>query len=330
MLDRLNRLKNQDVKKINVIDQVQTSFLSDDSKFPLVISPVNSGYNLNNWISENKPQFESDLQKYGAILFRNFKINTVERFQQLMAEFPKELLEYKFRSSPRFELANNVYVSTTYPEDETINMHSENSYAPEHPGRIVFCCITPALVQGETPIADNRLVLDNLSDSLRHKFLEKGVQYRRNLSGVLGLPWQEVFQSSDKEYVEEECKRNGMTFTWVNEEQLVLTWNKKAIWEHPQTKELVWFNHSLFFNKCMLHEDVIKSVSSENELPNNTYFGDGTEISEAEIEEIKTAYHKATVAFPWEKGDVLFLDNMLFSHGRNPYKGERKIIVSIS
>lgn len=329
MISRINKLKNQDIKKINLNEDVKTAFF-ENKKYPLVISPINSGYNLKNWFLENDEYFESSLLKYGAILFRDFKINSVEKFQDLMAMFPKELLEYKFRSSPRFELGDNVYVSTTYPEDENINMHSENSYAMNPPHRIVFCCVIASEYRGETPIADNRLVLGHINETLKNKFKEKGVLYRRNLSGVLGLSWQEVFQTSDKILVQEECLSNGIDFEWANENELILTWKKEAIWEHPVTKELVWFNHGVFFNKHMLHEDFLRSINSDDELPNNTFFGDGSEISKDEIEELKSAYQKSIVEFQWESGDVLFLDNYLFSHGRNPYKGERKIIVSIS
>ena len=36
------------------------------------------------------------------------------------------------------------------------------------------------------------------------------------------------------------------------------------------------------------------------------------------------------VVFPWNEGDILMLDNMQVAHGRNPFSGERKIIVSMA
>lgn len=36
------------------------------------------------------------------------------------------------------------------------------------------------------------------------------------------------------------------------------------------------------------------------------------------------------VAFPWQPGDVLVVDNMLVSHGRRPFSGERRILVAMS
>lgn len=331
MESRLNKLKNISVKKVEYAAAIEKTFFNDQYKYPLVMKSTISNLELNNWLTENRDEFEKDLLKYGAILCRGFKINTVDKFQHLMSLFPNDPLEYKLRSSPRYSIKENVYVSTTYPEDETINMHSENSYAPNHPSRITFCCIIPSEFRGETPISDNRAILSYLSDSLKEKFLKKEILYKRNLNGMLGLKWQEVFQTNEKACVEDECERNKMVYEWgINDDTLLLKWKKKAIWEHPITKDMVWFNHGLFFNKYMLDEIILNSVVSYDDLPNDTFFGDETEISKEEIMEIRQAYKKATVEFQWEKGDVLFLDNMLFSHGRNPYKGERKIIVSIS
>jgi len=64
-------------------------------------------------------------------------------------------------------------------------------------------------------------------------------------------------------------------------------------------------------------------------LVSDTFFGDGTVISFAEYTEICNAYRKNIVSFPWQRGDVLFLDNMLTAHGRYPYKGERTIATAI-
>jgi hypothetical protein len=40
-------------------------------------------------------------------------------------------------------------------------------------------------------------------------------------------------------------------------------------------------------------------------------------------------YWELAVQFPWREGDVLMLDNMLIAHARNPYAGERKIVVAM-
>ncbi len=329
MLNRLEKLVNTKAENVINAPKVNYSFLPDNGRLPLLISPVTGSLLLPEWIKDNKTIFFDKLREYGGILFRGFKIDSVEKFQDFVAAFEASPLEYRQRTSPRFEVAKNIYHSTTYPSDQEINMHSENSYALNWSRYIVFCCIEPAEERGETPIADNRSVLNYLSSETREKFLQKGVRYVRNISKELGLSWEEVFQTTDKNEVASECRRFGMGLEWKDDDRLTLIWNNGAIYAHPETGEKTWFNHAFFFNKYALSEELLAEFESDTELPFSTYYGDGTIISREEIAEIRSAYARAAVTFPWEKGDVLFLDNMMVSHGRKPYKGKREIIVSM-
>jgi alpha-ketoglutarate-dependent taurine dioxygenase len=36
------------------------------------------------------------------------------------------------------------------------------------------------------------------------------------------------------------------------------------------------------------------------------------------------------VIFPWQKGDILVLDNRLTAHGRMPFSGAKKIVLAMS
>lgn len=329
MQNRLSKLINTRAENILNAPQVDLSLLSEQESCPLVIKPRFSGLILAEWVKENEEVFYRELKRHGALLLRGFQINTVEKFQHFISMFVDSPLEYKQRSSPRFEVAKNIYHSTTYPADQSIHMHSENSYALSWAKKIVFCCLQPAEEQGETPIADNRSVIRYLPPALKAKFLDLGVKYVRNISTQIGLGWREVFQTNDRKDVENECIANGMEFEWHDDDRLVLSWYNKAIYDHPDTGEQIWFNHAFFFNKYALNEDVLSAFATDDELPFNTYFGNGAEITKDEIEQIGLAYDKASFIFPWEKGDVLFMDNMLMSHGRRPYKGDRKIIVSM-
>jgi hypothetical protein len=69
---------------------------------------------------------------------------------------------------------------------------------------------------------------------------------------------------------------------------------------------------------------------SMEDLPNNTYYGDGSPIEPEVMETLREIYRAETIAFPWQKGDVLMLDNMLAAHGRAPFKGARKIVVGMA
>lgn len=68
---------------------------------------------------------------------------------------------------------------------------------------------------------------------------------------------------------------------------------------------------------------------TEEDLPYNTFYGDGSPIEDSVIAEIREAYQQAMIVYPWQKGDILMLDNMLTAHGRNPYSGSRKILTAM-
>jgi Taurine catabolism dioxygenase TauD, TfdA family len=73
----------------------------------------------------------------------------------------------------------------------------------------------------------------------------------------------------------------------------------------------------------------LTSLMSEENLPRNVYYGDGSRIEDSVMDEVSGTYREAAVAFPWQPGDVLMLDNMLVAHSRNPYVGARKILVAM-
>jgi hypothetical protein len=302
---------------------------------PLVIKPACKSVNISQWVIENKQTFTDDLLKHGGILLRGFDVQSIEAFNDFMKCFNTEPLPYMFRSSPRREVKEdikNIYTSTIYPNERRINMHCESSYSRVWGAKIVFCCITPATSGGETPIADTRKVLRDIDKEIVNKFRAKGVTYRRNLFPDLGMPWQEVFQTNDFNIAKDVCAKNDIRYRFVDEDQVVLEWTKPAVYCHPVSGEEVWFNHAYFFNKYSRYDEL--GLGADECLPSeyltsDTFFGDGTEISYDEYAEIGKAYDKNKVIFPYQKGDVIFLDNMLAAHGRNPYVGERLIATAI-
>src|SRR6187402_2572471 len=130
MKNRLARLLDTRAENLaGSSPRVSFSTLTPAGDLPLVISPGYSGLILTEWVKENRELFDDKVRTHGALLLRGFQIDTVEKFKGFIDVFRAVPLQYRQRSSPRFEVADNIYHSTTYPEDQHINMHSENSYA---------------------------------------------------------------------------------------------------------------------------------------------------------------------------------------------------------
>jgi hypothetical protein len=95
---------------------------------------------------------------------------------------------------------------------------------------------------------------------------------------------------------------------------------------HPVTGEDCWFNHAGFFNVWALvpeDREVLLAAFGEDGLPLNTFAGDGSALSQAEVHQIEEAYDAISRPVHWQAGDVLLLDNILTAHGRRPYTGDR-------
>ncbi|HJT65157.1 MAG TPA: TauD/TfdA family dioxygenase [Pyrinomonadaceae bacterium] len=304
-----------------------------DKDLPLLVVPAVAGVDLVTWAEHNHALIDEYLDKHGAILFRDFHVATTANFEQFIRASAGELLEYADQTSPRHKVSGNVYTSTDYPARQSIFLHNESSYAAVWPLRIFFFCVSPPDTGGETPIADVRKVLSRIPAYIKQRFLEKGWMLARNFGGGLGLPWQTVFQTSDRKAVEDYCREAEITFEWKGEGQLTTRQIRRAIVNHPRTGEPVWFNHATFFHSSTVQREIrqmLLTQYSERQLPYQTYYGDGSELEDSTLELLRAAYRKETVSFRWQQGDILMLDNMLVAHGRNPFTGPRKIVAGMA
>lgn len=297
-------------------------------QLPVMVVPNTSQVNLAEWIGKNRNEVNDYVIKYGGVLLRGFNLPTTASFEKVFHQITESPLTYSNRTSPRTEINKHIYTSTDHPPEQHIKMHTESSYAPEWPRTICFFCLQEAATQGETPIADVRRVYKALQPATLEKFKEHGVMYVRNIRKGMGLSWQEVYQTTDKGEVEAYLAKAGMQYEWVSEEHLRIRWIKSAVRTHPLTGEWIWFNHAYFYHKNSLDANLV-SIVPEKDLPFTTFYGDGSPIESKVIQEIEDAYTASLIVFPWKQGDLLWLDNMLMAHGRNPFTGSRKILVGM-
>ena len=315
-----------------VAGAVEIKPLRDDTPLPLLVQPQIKGVNIIPWATQHRDLINTELLRYGAVLFRGFA-NSVGELEQFVRVVSGEPLEYQDQSSPRTKVSGNIYTSTEHPASQRIQLHNENSYSFTFPLKLFFACLTPAIDGGETPIADCRRVFQRIDPGIRERFSQKKVMYVRNFGDGFGLNWQIAFQTTRKSVVEDYCRKNNIEATWKSGDCLRTSQVRPAIARHPHTGELVWFNHAVFFHVTTLEpqiRDALLSDFAEKDLPTNTYYGDGSPIEPAVLDELREIYRQETVCFRWQEGDILMLDNMLTAHGRAPYVGPRKIVVSMA
>jgi alpha-ketoglutarate-dependent taurine dioxygenase len=219
-----------------------------------------------------------------------------------------------------------------YPPEQKLLWHNENSFNHTWPGKILFCCARPAARGGETPVVNSRQIFEMLDRRLRERFLDKGVMYVRNYGDGLGLDWQTVFRTNSKAAVEEHFRKARIEFEWKEGGRLRTRSVRPAAVKHPRSAEAVWFNQAQHWHvSCLdpLTRESIAAVFREEDYPRNCYYGDGSPIEDSVMQEILAAYQKAEVVFTWQAGDILMLDNLLTAHARQPFAGERKLLVAM-
>ena len=312
---------------------IKSYFLNLDKSGPLVLEAQRRGFDPFEWTKGNKSLLENYLLKYGGILLRNFNINSVSEFNRMVQILSPDLLDYVYRSTPRTKLGGKIYTATEYPADRVIQLHNENAYSRSWPNKIVFFSLIVASEGGETPIADSRNVYKKIDSHIKAKFEQHGVMYTRNYNKGIDLSWQEVFQTEEKAEVEKYCKENDIKFEWkTGVSELTTKQICQASFVHPVSGESVWFNQAHLFHISSLDEDsrlsLIRELGERN-IPRNASYGNGDPLESEVLEHIREVYNHEKIKFKWHKGDIMILDNLLMAHGRETYKGERKVAVAM-
>jgi alpha-ketoglutarate-dependent taurine dioxygenase len=307
--------------------------LKEGAPLPALVLPEGGQNDLLALARGEREAIRRATRDHGAVLFRGFDVTSPSQFGDFCAILSNELLDYTERSTPRSQVDGKVYTSTEYPASAHIPLHCEMTYTTTWPRLLWMYSHVVAEEGGETPICDARKVYQAISLATRERFLAKGgVMYVRNFRKGIDLPWQEVYGVSTEAELEAHCRSHGIAFEW-NAGVFRTKAVAQAIMRHPETGDIAWFNQAHLFHVSSQDPKVaalLLAKFKEEGLPRNAYYGDGSPIEAEVLSEIRQAYAQAEVAFPWQRGDVLMIDNMLVSHGRRPFKGARKTLVAMA
>lgn len=284
------------------------------------------------WLAANLSAIRAELTRSGCLLVRGLPVRTTEDFAAARDVLLPHRAGYREKATPRSDYGHGVFSSTDLPASQPIRLHNENSYTLEFPGLLLFGCLTAPTEGGATTVGDMRAALRLLPDTLRERFTATGWLLVRNYSELAGLPWPTSFATEDRAEVEAYCRANTVGHEWLADGTLRTRQRRSAVITHPVTGEQVWFNHVAFWNKWTLDpeiREVLEETFGQDGLPFGTYFGDGTPLTEDEAATLNHAYDEVTMREPWQPGDLMLVDNIRCAHGRESFRGTRKIVVSM-
>ena len=332
---------------------MRASFFPESPTLPVVVEPDSSTTvtTLLQEIQSDSAWVNEQLLTYGAILFRGYEIQSPADFQCIAQQLIPEAVDYARGASPRSKVRERIYTSTDAPKMIPIPLHCELSYTPSPPNRILFFCHTPAQEGGETPIADMRSVYRALDPEVRQRLEGHGLMLIQNVPARRGLgfskTWQEMFATDKEAEVENICATMDIACSWNRDGSLRLINHRPVSVPHPVTGDRILFTsfynfhdswsdelslYNLFWLSRLLRLTELLRVRTGKaavDYPHHSTYADGTEISRADVLHVRKVLRDHAVSFSWQPGDLILLDNFRVSHGRMPYRGNRKILVSM-
>lgn len=313
--------------------EINKKRLAGEVSAPLLVTATDANPDLSALFAERADEIKDELLERGALLFRGFAVDNVDKFSTVADRIGNARLNYTYRSTPRTSLGGNVFTATEFPQAQEIPLHCENAYQRDWPMLVAFCCLQPATFGGATPIASMRSATHAIGSSLMDEFEQRRVKYVRHYRPYVDLPWETVFQTDDKIEVAKFCDNAGIEHEWLDEETLRTGQICQGVATHPVTGEKLFFNQAHLFHVSSLGENTAQAMIEmfgAERLPRQAFFGDGADISPGVLQAVRNGLNRQAYDVVWEKGDVLLLDNMQFAHGRRTFSGPRKIAVTLS
>jgi alpha-ketoglutarate-dependent taurine dioxygenase len=298
-----------------------------------VVCPEQPAASLREWIHKHATRVDTLLREPGAIIFRGFDMPSRDDFEKICTDVSGPFMEYEYRSNNRQRLTGSLFNSTEYPSSERIPFHNEMSYFAIWPRHVWFLCEIPAAADGDTPLADSAEVYRQLPEDVREPFERLGVRYTRTIGPDVDLNWRDVFQTDDRQAVNDYCDRFAIEYEWIDDDTIRTAQHRPAVVLHPLSAERIWFNQAHLFHPSSLGEDVHRWLLDhygEANLPRNAMFGDGSPIPLPSLEIIRAAYARLSMPTKWEAGDVLVFDNMRYAHARDRFTAPRRIVVGLT
>jgi alpha-ketoglutarate-dependent taurine dioxygenase len=238
--------------------------------------------------------------EHGAILFRGFCLNIAE-FSEFSNRFCSNYVSNK--SPGREVLSSDGRVQTVNLGSQYFPLHPEISREPWQPDIAWFACQQPSRLGGETTICDGVRLAKALSPELHKHLLHSSLAHTLPTD----LKWCSAFLGKDELQANElESYSDQATFQFnVSGEQISRTYLRPMLHKPMFCDEWAYGSFLVFARQKLQVRDF-------------PCYADGSEVSDALVDEIETISNRLATAIKWLKDDVLMLDNTRFMHGRNP------------
>lgn len=265
----------------------------------------------------------------GAVLIRGHKpLDATGAAATANQLFPDEPV-FDTGEHPQVEDAEALYRPVPFAPEQTLLWHHENSFNATFPRFLIFVCKAPAATGGATTIVDSRLVYQNMPSEITGVLGSEGVRYTRLCTPHAGRSWQQLYGTDNPDTAQARAADNGETLTIDRDrdrDRARIISVRPAFLPTPHGP--AWFNQLLHWHPAALPEG-LRDLVRRGAIPafRTCDIGSGDPIEDDIVHRLLAVHRAHEFPVSWQPGDVLLVDNTVFAHGRNSYRGEREHFV---
>ena len=285
------------------------------------------------WAAEYRAALRAMVVEHGSVLVRGLELSERSEVEAVFRNLAGDLMVEREAFDARRVHSEGVYAASRWTPSQQMCSHHELSYACEVPGFMMFACLTGPTAGGETGVADATIVLEALPAELTARFEQEGWALVRTYNDEIGASISESFGTDDRDAVEAYCRANAIEFEWQSDGGLRTRQRRNAVIRHPVTGQRCWFNQIAFLNEWTLEPEAREYLVEEygaDGLPFNTRYGNGDPIGADIVQVINDVYEANIAREPLQTGDLMLIDNIRTAHSREPFEGEREVLVAMS
>lgn len=236
---------------------------------------------------------------HGALLLRGFPFD-LATFRAFTETFCSSSV---FNESPdRLLLDETNNIQSVNGGTDPFPLHPELSREPWKPDACFFCCLEPPREQGETTVCDGVEIVRRLPPEVRESLAARRLLYIQPASPETLAYWLGTPTPDDARLT---SPPPHCPYRFVRTAKGVMRVFSRPALHRTMFGDDLAFGNFLLFARYYLNRSNFPALD------------DGRPVPEAWTEAVKRVSDALTAPIPWEKGDLIMLDNTRFMHGRN-------------
>ncbi|MFW5450897.1 MAG: TauD/TfdA family dioxygenase [Methylophagaceae bacterium] len=262
----------------------------------------------------------------GMILIRS-KNHSVDDFLAFSKKFSTEFISLNERqrtvggNSGRETVEGNKSLFTVTGKNygHDVPLHGELYFQQVHPPQLLwFYCAHSIKPGGETWLCDGQELFSGMALEMQKLFMDSDIIYERHHTKV---EWMKIYSVDTIEALKKYLQTKNHTLV-VNDDDSIITYFKTSPLR-KNGKNLIFINNILPF--------ALREIHTPNQTKSRVKFVGGKEIPKDVILELEQLATSLMVKIPWEKGDIVIVDNTRMLHGRGIIDDfDREIYVRMS